>query len=98
MHANRIIQMAIMSFKNGENKSKKSKTCVKHFVYLTSSLFASEVEFNRQITDMRPHPYARKQCQMLHSAEKNLELDKIQLFLLKFELELYIHGNLSVSK
>lgn len=41
--------MTIMSLKSGENKSKKPKTCVEHFGYLTSSLVSSEVELNMQI-------------------------------------------------
>lgn len=76
MHANEIIQIAIMILKNGGNKSKKSKTCVKHFVYFTSSVASSRVELNKQIIDIQPHLYVHKQRQILYSAEMNLELDK----------------------
>lgn len=65
-----------MILKRGGTKSKKSKTGVKHFVYFTSSVASSEVEFNEQVTDIQPHLHVHNQRQILYSAGKNLELDK----------------------
>lgn len=65
-----------MILKNGGNKSKKSKTCVKQSVYFNTSVASSEGELNKQVIAIRPHLYIHKQRQILYSAEKNLELDK----------------------
>lgn len=48
---------------------------------------------------MQPHLYTHVQWQILHLARKNLELDNIQLFVLKFEVNSYtFKGNCSVCK
>lgn len=87
-----------MILKNGGNKSKKPKTCVKHFVYFTSSLASSEVELKKQIFDIEPHLYVQEQRQILYSAEKHLELDKSNAVICVkiWTPEFYFSGNFGV--
>lgn len=45
---------------------------------------------------MQSHLYTRMQWQILHWAEKNLEFDSIQLFVLKFEVNSYTFKGIAV--
>lgn len=68
--------MVIMILKKWGNKSKKPKTCVKHFVCFTSGFMHQKWNASKQFTDMQHHLYIHQQMQVLSSDEKHLELDK----------------------
>lgn len=54
------------------------------------------MSLNKQIIDMQSHLYTHMQWQILHVAEKNLELDNIQLFVLNFEVNSYTFEGIAV--
>lgn len=59
----------------GRNKSKEPKTCVKHFVYFTSSLALSEKELKRKLLTYSLICVYIKQRNVLDLDEKQLEMD-----------------------